>query len=216
MRELQVFDMALTKKDRQREQTHRNIIETAERLFAEQGIEAVSLRQIGIEAGSLNTNVVGYYFGSKESLIDAIYGFRIPDIERVRTQLLSELDESGHGMDITELMKITWKPLYELKDKSGNHSYARFLLSVQRAGLGWTRNVLNPVYPTASEIYDRLKKILSKTNSTDHEFRLQMHLKILVGALEYIDEQRIVGEKADELFVEAIQMTSAAFLVEPG
>jgi AcrR family transcriptional regulator len=205
--------MAPNKRDKQREQTHQNLIETAERLFAEHGIAAISLRQIGIEAGSLNTNVVGYYFGTKESLIDAIYDHRIPHIERIRAKMVEDLDGAGKGMDLVELLNTTWVPLRELKDKNGKHSYARFLLSVQRAGLGWTRNVLNPRYPVASEIFRRLEDILTAHGARHLEFRIHMHIKLIVGALEYIDESEAGRANADAIFDDAIRMTSAALLV---
>ena len=45
------------------------IIETAERLFAEHGVFAVSNRQIAEAAGQGNTAVVGYHFGTKTDQI---------------------------------------------------------------------------------------------------------------------------------------------------
>jgi AcrR family transcriptional regulator len=207
--------MASTKKDKQREQTYQNLIETAERLFAEHGIAAVSLRQIGLEAGSLNTNVVGYYFGTKESLIDAIYNYRIPHIEKLRAKILAELDENQQGMAFVELLRATWLPLFELRDKNGNHSYARFLLSVQRAGLGWTRNVLNPQYPVAYEIFRRIQEVLTKNSVVDMEFKIIIQMNMMVSSLEYIDEKRMSRKDSLFIFNESILMTCAALLTSP-
>jgi AcrR family transcriptional regulator len=205
--------MAPSKKDRQREQTHQNLIETAERLFAEHGIAAVSLRQIGTEAGSLNTNAVGYYFGTKESLIEAIYQHRLPAIEQRRAKIVDELDQAGRGNEVSELMRATWLPLFELRDKHGNHSYARFLLSVQRAGLGWMRHVLNDQYPVASEISRRLWQDTFDNGRANPGFKITMQINMMVGALEYIDEQKLPDGAAKAVFNDAIRMTCAALLV---
>lgn len=52
--------------------TRKAILEVAVQLFAEQGVLAVSNRQIGAAAGKGNTSVVGYYFTSKADLVRAL------------------------------------------------------------------------------------------------------------------------------------------------
>lgn len=59
------------------------LVETAERLFAERGFEAVSVRELAAEAG-VNVAMVSYYFGSKEGLFEAVIENKIP---RTRTRL---------------------------------------------------------------------------------------------------------------------------------
>ena len=56
------------------------LIETAERLFAERGVNAVSLREIGAEAGQRNTGAVRYHFGTKEALVNAVFEHRMTPI----------------------------------------------------------------------------------------------------------------------------------------
>jgi AcrR family transcriptional regulator len=47
------------------------LVATAERLFAEQGVGAVSVRHVNKEAG-LGAAAVHYHFGSKEALLEAV------------------------------------------------------------------------------------------------------------------------------------------------
>lgn len=61
---------------------------TAERLFAEHGVSAVSNRQVSVEAGQANNSAVGYHFGTKADLVLAIVRHHAPDIERRREALL--------------------------------------------------------------------------------------------------------------------------------
>ncbi len=52
------------------------LIETAEKLFAEKGFDATSVREIAKVAG-INLAMISYYFGSKEKLLEAIFNYRI-------------------------------------------------------------------------------------------------------------------------------------------
>lgn len=63
--------------------TREQMLRVAERLFALQGFEAVSIRQIVDEAG-VNIAMVKYYFGSKDGLFEALLNARFP---RTQAQL---------------------------------------------------------------------------------------------------------------------------------
>ena len=77
------------------EATRIALIEAAESLFADSGVEGVSTRQIGAAIGSSNTNVVAYHFGGKEALIREVYRHRLPQIDRRRGELLKEAERAG-------------------------------------------------------------------------------------------------------------------------
>jgi AcrR family transcriptional regulator len=66
------------------------IVLAAERLFAEHGIDGVSLRQIGQSAGNANNSAVQYHFGTKDNLIRAIFEYRLPYLTRRRQLLVAE------------------------------------------------------------------------------------------------------------------------------
>lgn len=51
------------------------ILETAERLFADTGYDGTSVRDIAEEAG-VNVAMISYYFGSKEKLLEALFNYR--------------------------------------------------------------------------------------------------------------------------------------------
>ena len=58
------------------ESTRVMLMEVAERLFATEGIEAVTLREIQQAAGQSNTSVIRYHFGSRDGLIRALIAYR--------------------------------------------------------------------------------------------------------------------------------------------
>lgn len=80
--------------------TVENILEAAEKLFSDIGFAAVSMRQVGIEAGVSKANVF-HHFGSKDNLYKAV----IQRIIQASTQLLDELD-SGEGDSKSRLSRF--------------------------------------------------------------------------------------------------------------
>lgn len=67
------------------------ILGTAQRLFAEEGFEKVSLRMLTQEAG-VNLAAVNYHFGSKEGLIDAVVGAYVNEVNAGRLEALSNAE----------------------------------------------------------------------------------------------------------------------------
>ncbi|MDB5226323.1 MAG: TetR/AcrR family transcriptional regulator [Bacteroidota bacterium] len=59
------------------------ILDVAERLFAEQGFEAVSIRSISKEA-HINIAMISYYFGSKEKLYEEIINRKLIPFEKIK------------------------------------------------------------------------------------------------------------------------------------
>lgn len=79
--------------------TRETILSTAERLFAEHGVFAVSNRQISEAAGQGNNTAVSYHFGAKADLVRAIVREHSGRIERLRTQLLTNVGDDPSVRD---------------------------------------------------------------------------------------------------------------------
>lgn len=73
--------------------TEQRLVLAAERLFAERGIDAVSLRAVMSEAGT-NVASVHYHFGSKDALVEALVRQRSDIVAARRAQLLDDLEQS--------------------------------------------------------------------------------------------------------------------------
>ena len=69
--------------------TKSRILDTAERLFAQSGFDAVSLRNI-IAAAKVNLAAVHYHFGSKQALVQAVIARRLRPINEERLAKLAE------------------------------------------------------------------------------------------------------------------------------
>jgi AcrR family transcriptional regulator len=83
--------------------TRLRILDTAERLFAERGYAATSLRSI-IAAARVNLAAVHYHFRSKEALLDAVVARRVVPVNRERLALLAECEDAGLESVLTALI----------------------------------------------------------------------------------------------------------------
>ncbi len=200
------------RKNVRREITRVALIEKAEALFAEHGIDGVSLRQIGIAIGSANTNVVGYHFGTKDDLIAAIFEHRLPWLDARRGELLAIADREGCGDDLLTLLHALWRPLFEQVDRDGNHSYAGFLTGQLRSSWQHLRRAVGSGYPVTTEIVDRIVANMPEQAKPVFEERLRISSLMVTGALEIIDHGPIdsAAKPAELLFDDCLKMAAAA------
>lgn len=106
------------------------LLDTAERLFAERGIAAVSLREVGARAGQRNNSAAQYHFGSKQGLVEAIIAVRSVPIDRRRAALLAALPADP---TLEDLLRVVVLPLAEtIGSREAASHYLRFLAQVVR------------------------------------------------------------------------------------
>lgn len=94
--------------------TKERILDAAERLFAEQGFKATSLRQITSLAG-VNLAAVNYHFHAKAALIEAILRRKIGPINERRFAMLDALEAGvGEGpLPLEEVLRALLAPVFE-------------------------------------------------------------------------------------------------------
>lgn len=93
--------------------TQEKILNAAEALFAEQGFEQTSLRQITTEA-EVNLASVNYHFGSKKALIQAVMARYLEVFMPKLAEQLTHLGERGN-FTTREAFDCFREPLSELK-----------------------------------------------------------------------------------------------------
>jgi AcrR family transcriptional regulator len=97
--------------------TKERILDAAERLFAANGFESTSLRQITAEANA-NLAAVNYHFQSKESLTRAVLLRRLGPINQRRTDLLDAIEfAAGDGpLELEDVMRAFILPVMEARE----------------------------------------------------------------------------------------------------
>jgi AcrR family transcriptional regulator len=103
------------------------MILVGEVLFAENGINGASMREVASKAGQRNHYAAQYHFGSREGLVRAIFEYRMEQMEPARSRMLQEAERKGLLLDARTLLDIVMLPQLDLEDADGNHSYASFL-----------------------------------------------------------------------------------------
>ena len=99
--------------------TRKRILDAAEQLFYERGIDNVGLSDINQAAQQKNRNAVQYHFGSKLALLQAIMERHSEQIQAEREGIIEGLAES-ENINLRELMTVLVKPLTSrMQSKSG-------------------------------------------------------------------------------------------------
>lgn len=195
--------------------TRTGLLEAAETLFGEDGIEAVSMRQIGLAIGSANTNVVTYHFGTKDDLVLAVLRYRLAAIEGRRAELLAQ---SGLPLDQLQppaLLDILYRPLFEQRNAHGQHSYAKFLASLFRSKLFALRGAMHGEFLVTMAISDRLKACMAEGAERFFEQRMHMVSQVLASGLQAIDRDGADALSAEDIFADTLR-SIAGLLLAPG
>jgi AcrR family transcriptional regulator len=100
--------------------TKERILDAAERLFAEYGFDATSLRNITAEAGA-NLAAVNYHFKSKEALIQAIFARKLGLLNRQRCSMLEayQAEAGANNVPLEKLVRAFIEPAFRMRSNSG-------------------------------------------------------------------------------------------------
>ncbi|HEX4085566.1 MAG TPA: TetR/AcrR family transcriptional regulator [Chthoniobacteraceae bacterium] len=100
------------------------ILDTAERLFAQHGFEATSLRAITAEAGA-NLGAVNYHFTSKDGLILAVLRRRFQPVNDHRLRLLGALEAAAGGrpLAVEAILEALLRPPLELINQASQSGW---------------------------------------------------------------------------------------------
>lgn len=105
--------------------TRAKLVAVAERLFAERGIDGVTLQEIGRLSGQRNAAACQYHFGNREGLLQAIIDKHVPGIAAHRHGLLDALEAEGRR-DVRSVVQAFVQPVAEkLLDPDGGGHFIR-------------------------------------------------------------------------------------------
>ncbi len=201
-------------------ETRDEILDAAERLFALEGIEGVSLRRVGVAAGAANHVAVQYHFGGKRELVRAIFERRLPSLEVRRAGALAEVKRQGRQSDPHALMEVILRPLNDEVDDAGRRSYAAFLLGLHHHGAFDWRADAADLSPLTSHVAEMLYASNIGVDAQLSGFRLESVFAMFLDTLVRLDRRSAVkklpaGVEA-ALLADAIIMATAAFTAPPG
>lgn len=114
--------------------TREKILDTAERLIANRGFAATSLRHIIGEAG-VNLAAIHYHFGSKQDLLDELIARKAKRVNEERTALLDALErDAGSGaVAVEKVLDAFFGPM--IRAGGENPQFVKLMGRLQGEGL---------------------------------------------------------------------------------
>jgi AcrR family transcriptional regulator len=193
----------------QAEMTRQQLVSTAEQLFAEQGLDAVSLAQINRAAGQRNATALHYHFGGKQGLLQAIFDKHTPRVNTLRGQMLAQLADDA---DLKELVAVLVVPLAEqVRDADGGCCYLQFLAQVINNPALSPESVDQRSDPVLDAQRSRFSAALSQLPTEVRDLRIQYLLAMVFNSLAaYARQVQKIGldSKRHQLMLE--QLVEAA------
>jgi AcrR family transcriptional regulator len=105
--------------------TRSQLISAAERLFAERGVDGVSLNEINRDAGQRNASALQYHFSDRAGLLKAVIDKHGPDVDARRDVLLQQYRDAGQA-DLRALAAALVLPVAaKLSDPDGGREFLR-------------------------------------------------------------------------------------------
>lgn len=143
-------------------ETRLKMLDAAEALFAEHGVDSVTLLDIARAAGQKNRNAPQYHFGSKAGLINAVLDRHSDLISLRRKAMMDALDEKGSST-LSELVEAYVLPVAEHVDTTQN-GLGFLLINCQMQTSGsFAHLAIERVtrYPEVRQLMDRLMQVLA-------------------------------------------------------
>ena len=164
--------------------TVERILDAAEILFAEKGFAETSLRLITSKA-KVNLAAVNYHFGSKKSLIQAVFTrFLGPLCANLEEELerLSSID--GPALTLEQLLEMLVQQTLAVKPRSGNDLsiFMRLLGLAFSQSQGHLRRYLNDMY---GKVFHRYMLLLHKAAPEIQPVELFWRVHFMIGAASF-------------------------------
>ncbi|ASK35902.1 TetR family transcriptional regulator [Alcanivorax sp. N3-2A] len=162
----------------------------ARNLFAERGIDGVTVREIVEASGQKNHGSLSYYFGTKEALVRELVADGAGLINRRRHAMLDQLEGSQAGFGIREVVEVLVYPSIHLTDEQGeeDHGYVRFItllsMSHRRLFMEALEEGLNSGYLRCLEHLRRLMPEIPAAERNQRFIFINVYLNGVISARE--------------------------------
>ncbi len=161
------------------------ILDVAEELFGERGLDRVSIRDI-TEAAKANVAAVNYHFGNKEELIAAVFERRIKPVNAQRVTALIELEErmGRKPPRVDDILAAFIRPAVAgcSEDAKGTRSFAKLFGRCLAETRPEVETLLRKQF---QPVVDRMEKALMRALPSLSREDIFWRLKFTFGALHH-------------------------------
>lgn len=209
----------LSKRAQASNQRRLQILVTAEQLFGERGIDAVSLNEINKAADQKNTSALHYHFGSKSGLLDAIVFEHYASVEEKINLALDTL-EAQPALTCRDIVAAMTSPYVDKLDDNRGINYLRIMAQQFSVSTDWVAKGRLRRDDVARE---RIIKLFKRENlalpADVTEIRMVLYTTLLFHSLaaysrfEQTNSRNPLGDKAK--FTENLIDSLVGVLVPP-
>jgi AcrR family transcriptional regulator len=156
------------------------VLATAERLFAELGLRAVSVRDITATAG-VNLASVNYHFGSKDALVFEIFRRRTAELSRERARRLHQaIDRHAGSPPVRAILEaLIAPPLIWSRTDHERRTALQFIIRARSEGGEAVREVLRTDVSHLRPFADALLAALPDLPADEVYWRLHFTLGMI-------------------------------------
>lgn len=181
--ETQLIDIKADIRDR--------LLHVAIRLFAEKGIDAVSMRAINTAAGSKNKSAVHYHFGNKLGIVEAIFDMLSQDISPEFSGLMDRVEERAEkgGISIAEILLAFYLPFFVINSTKSYGTYTiKFFAKMMLDATPEYQRLFNSHFQNHMDrIYQLMKEKLPNKSDQHLRFQLMHGLMAMITGMANID-----------------------------
>lgn len=160
--------------------TKTRLMDAAEVLFYNKGIDATSTRNVA-EAAVTNNAAPNFHFGSKSNLVKAVFERRMIPLDKRRLELAREFAEKGTLNQVESLIDVFLVPMFELLD-SGDTGKKAFLGLLCRSTVTPIPEIEEVLSESLSE-YNRLYYTAFAEALPNHNIdEIKMRIDFMIGA----------------------------------
>ena len=160
------------------------LMDCAEELFAQRGIDAVSLRAINAEAG-LSPAALHYHFQTRDNLVEALLDRRMRPLMARRRELFRRLRAAGPSPSARDVLEVLMRPLVEFMAEDGESGgrYVRFLCRLEADGR-INRDFASKRYASALvDVEPLLRAALPGLSKAERRTRLDLAMDFMLRGL---------------------------------
>ena len=162
--------------------TRERLLDAAQMLFVQHGIDATSLRSI-TAAAEANLASVNYHFGSKDALIQAVYARHLGPLNRERIRLLDELEASqcGNTFALEAILEAFLRPGFDLMKSQKPREFVCLLGRLFTESNDLRRVIINQFQEVQQRYFKALRRVLPNLPIEDLTWRLHF----MIGAMAH-------------------------------
>ncbi len=158
------------------------ILDAAERIFADRGFDATSLRMITTEA-NVNLAAVNYHFQSKEALLHAVYARRAGPVNARRLELLNTYEGAEDELQVESILDAFVRPMVD--DAEACVFIPRLMIRLLYLDAKETsRSVFQAQFqPVVQRFHEAFRRALPHLSEKELFMRIQFFLGALANAM---------------------------------